>query len=101
MRREIAKELELAIQSLLPLLLKYGEGKIDHQVILLNEIIQIINSDMEENKKDDLIKDMSRSIFPVRGGLTDFYVWDSDESIRIKINQSISDLINKIWDLMR
>lgn len=31
---------------------------------------------------------MSKNIYPPQGGLTDFYVWDNDNSKRIEINQS-------------
>ncbi len=44
---------------------------------------------------------MIESIYPSRGGLTDFYIWKDAPKERIRLNKPISELNDKLWGLYR
>ncbi|MHC5218144.1 hypothetical protein ACYSNR_15900 [Enterococcus sp. LJL128] len=98
---ETELEIKTVVQQLLPLLIKYDNGKINYQIQKLRDINEIIDSDMSSSEKKEMLRNMSENIYPPQGGLTDFYVWDNDSSKRIEIKQSISALNNKLWNLIK
>lgn len=98
---ETELEIKTVVQQLLALLIKYDNGKINYQIQKLKDINEILDSDMNSSEKKEILNDMSKNIYPPQGGLTDFYVWDNDNSKRIEINQSISALNDKLWNLIK
>lgn len=80
--------------ELLSLLDSYGNQEIKYQLNEIRRAIYIIESSADENE----IKKIIHNIYPPRGGLSDFYVWDDEENKRIEINTKISYLSDQLWN---
>ncbi len=92
--------IELVVEQLKSLLIKYDNGQITYQISQLEEILRIIHSNDSKETKEHKIRNIVESLYPSRGGLTDFHVWVEDEKERIRINKPISELNDRLWELV-
>ncbi|MED1601773.1 hypothetical protein [Alkalihalophilus marmarensis] len=93
--------IEMTVKDLLPILKRYDNGQINYQIGQLEEILTIVksnNSDEQKKREINLIVD---NLYPSRGGLTDFNVWKEDAKERIRINKPISELNDRLWNLVK
>ncbi|ADC49337.1 hypothetical protein BpOF4_06385 [Alkalihalophilus pseudofirmus OF4] len=93
--------IEMTVKDLLPILKRYDNGQINYQIGQLEEILTIVksnNSDEQKKREINLIVD---NLYPTRGGLTDFNVWKEDTGERIRINKPISELNDRLWNLVK
>ncbi|MDN3954880.1 hypothetical protein [Sporolactobacillus laevolacticus] len=94
-------EIKQTIENLLKYLEQYNNGEINYQVNELKKALEIIQSSANYTSKIKEISDIQKNIYPTRGGLSDFYVWRSDEDERIAINKPISELGDTLWNLLK
>ncbi|WP_078577824.1 hypothetical protein [Salipaludibacillus agaradhaerens] len=94
-------QIENTVIQLLSLLKQYNNGQIYHQIDILKEILDVINSNESDESKKERVKGLIDNLYPVRGGLTDFHIWNEDEKERIKVNKSLSELNDKLWYLSK
>ncbi|MDV2684397.1 hypothetical protein RYX56_08440 [Alkalihalophilus lindianensis] len=93
--------IEMTVKDLLPILKRYDNGQITYQIGQLEEILTIVKShDSNELKKRE-ISLIVENLYPSRGGLTDFHVWKEDTKERIRINKPISELNDRLWNLVK
>lgn len=95
------QSIENTVADLLTILKKYNNGNISYQIDRLEEILNIIKSNESSDVKERTIIALVESIYPSRGGLTDFYVWKEDAKERIEINKPISELNDRLWNLVK
>jgi hypothetical protein len=87
--------------ELLSLLKQYNNGQIYHQIDILTEVLDVIYSNESDETKKESVKGLIVNLYPVRGGLTDFHIWHEDEKERVKVNKSLSELTDELWDLSK
>ena len=68
--------------------------------MLIEEILRIIHSNDSKETKEHKIRNIVESLYPSRGGLTDFHVWVEEEKERFRINKPISELNDTLWELV-
>ncbi|MBD8027873.1 hypothetical protein H9636_14570 [Ureibacillus sp. Re31] len=93
--------IESTVIDLLSILKRYNNGQISYQIALLEDILNIIKSNSDNELKENRINSLVEDLYPIRGGLTDFYIWKEDTKERIMINKPISELNDKLWNLLK
>lgn len=92
--------IELVVEQLKSMLTKYDNGLMTYQISQLEEIRRIIHSNDSKETKEHKIRNIVESLYPSSGGLTDFHVWVEDEKERIRINKPISELNDRLWEIV-
>ena len=92
--------------NLYKILEKYGQGEIDNQTRVVKQILEFLislsSSNDYEEKRINEVRKMHESLFPPRGGLSDFFIWSNDYDERIQLNEPLEKVkkeINDIWNL--
>ncbi len=98
------KRAKFLLEKLLKIIEQEGKGEIDFQInevkrgiYLLDSLLQ--NSD-ENNSLGLDLKRVIRNLYPPRGGLSDFYIWNDDEDTRIKVNMPLSNIEDELWKIL-
>ena len=95
------KNIESTVIGLLTILRRYNNRQITFQIDQLEDILNVINSNCDDQIKQNRIKTLVDTLYPIRGGLTDFYIWKEDFQERVSINKPISELNEKLWNYTR
>lgn len=88
-------EVKETLNELLIILEQHESKEVKNQKNEIKRIIYLIESGTFPDEcqiKKDII-----SLYPARGGLTDFYIWIDDENKRIDLNTKISQLGDNLW----
>ena len=77
-------ELKNTVEKLLDFMERYNLDDYNERLVKrnLNELIDVIDTDEIDLKKEKEINDILYSLFPPRGGLTEMYVADDDRERR-------------------
>lgn len=92
--REICMKLGKIIQ-------KYGEKYYTIQIKAIYDIIRCIDSEAEEEEKTEYIIDRYKVLYPSRGGLNDFYIHDDDFNTRLRLNEPLDLLKDRLWKIIK
>ncbi|MUK87591.1 hypothetical protein GMD78_04145 [Ornithinibacillus sp. L9] len=98
-------QLKQLYTELLDITERHGKGEIDYQIQEIKNVINIIHGTIINGDKDSeevlqKVRKINRNIYPPRGGLTDFFIWSNDVDQRIKLNEPLSNIGNKIWEIL-
>lgn len=99
-RKKKFQSIKKAVVNLIFELNSYNNGQITYPISQLDEILRIIHSNDSKETKEHKIRNIVESLYPSIGGLTDFHVWVEDEKERIRINKPISELNDRLWELV-
>ena len=80
---------------------KYGTKYYTIQIKTISSIIKCIDSGASEKEKTEYILDKYKILYPSKGGLSDFYIHDDDFHTRLKLNEPLDELKNKLWMIMK
>lgn len=80
---------------------KYGEKYYTIQIKAISDIIECIDSEENEKEKSEYILDRYKILYPSKGGLNDFYIHDDDFQTRLKLNEPLNELKDKLWMIMK
>lgn len=80
---------------------KYGENYYNIQIKAISDIIKCIDSEENEKEKTEYILDRYKILYPSKGGLSDFYIYDNDFQTRLKLNEPLDELKDKLWMIMK
>lgn len=91
-------KLKDAANKLLEFMEKYDLDDYNERLVKksLNELIYVIDTDEIDYKKYQEVKEIIKSLFPPRGGLTEMYVADEDREKMNKINDELKELKDKL-----
>lgn len=93
--------IEKTVSDLLSILKEYNNGHVSNLITKLEDLLYIIRSNDDKDTKEIKSTTIIEALYPIRGGLTDFYVWKEDAKERIEINKPISELSDKLWNLVK
>ena len=80
---------------------KYGKNYYTIQIKAISDIIKCIDSEENEKEKTEYILDRYKILYPSKGGLSDFYIYDDDFQTRLKLNEPLDELKDKLWMIMK
>lgn len=99
----IIKELKQLFEELLVIVEKYGDNTVINQKRIISRIIEKINI-MDINNCDFNSIDIQReykNLYPARGGLSEFYIWKDDFTERQTLNEPLSKIRDRLWELLK
>ena len=94
-------ELKEIFLQLGKLVQKYGGKYYSIQIKVISNIIECIDSEATEKEKTEYILERYKILYPSKGGLSDFYIHDDDFHIRLKLNEPLDELKEKLWMIMK
>lgn len=80
---------------------KYGEKYYTIQIKALFDIINCIDSDMNENEKSEYILNRYNVLYPSHGGLNEFYIHNDDFQTRLELNEPLDKLKERFWEIIK
>lgn len=80
---------------------KYGEKYYTIQIKVIFNIIKCIDSEKNEEEKTEYILSNYKILYPSKGGLSDFYIHDDDFQTRLKLNEPLDVLKDKLWMIVK
>lgn len=96
-------ELKQLFEELLFIVDKYGDSTINNQKKIINRIIGKIDSIDISNFEEEFMEIQRdyKNLYPARGGLSDFYIWKDDFNERQKLNEPLSKIGDRLWELLK
>jgi hypothetical protein len=95
-------ELKLLYKELLLILEKFGvSSSTNYQKRIIQETINIIESDLNHEEKVVLIRREYSLLYPPRGGLTEFNIWRDDFEERKRINEPFDIISSRLWGIFK
>lgn len=95
-------ELKLLFKELLLILEKFGvSSSTNYQKRIIQDTINIIESDLDYEKKVVLIRREFSLLYPPRGGLTEFNIWRDNFEERKRVNEHFDKISNRLWDIFK
>ncbi len=94
-------ELKEIFLQLGKLVQKYGGKYYAIQIKVISNIIECIDSEATEKEKTEYILERYKILYPSKGRLSDFYIHDDDFHTRLKLNESLDALKEKLWMIMK
>ncbi|EUJ26618.1 Uncharacterised protein [Listeria grayi] len=86
-------------QLLLKYLNKYGDSSLNPQISNIKLILEILNKDKNGTNLDN-IREINDSLYPPRGGLSEFFIWDNDYEKRVLLNEPVDRAKEITWDIL-
>lgn len=86
-------------QLLLEYLTKYGNSSLNPQISNIKLILEILNKDKNGTNLDN-IREINDSLYPPRGGLSEFFIWDNDYEKRVLLNEPVDRAKEITWDIL-
>ena len=80
---------------------KYGYGQYNGILRILMGQVNCIDSDENDGKKMKYLTESYSKLFALRGGLSDFIIYDADVQLRNQLNEKYNDKVKKVWNIMK
>ena len=80
---------------------KYGYGQYNGILRILMGQVKCIDSDQNDGKKMKYLTESYSKLFALRGGLSDFIIYDADVQLRNQLNEKYNDKVKKVWNIMK
>ncbi|MGX4669007.1 hypothetical protein JNUCC74_07310 [Cerasibacillus sp. JNUCC 74] len=93
-------ELKNQFLIIIDVLRKYGDNSNKPQILIIEEILNILESNEEDMIKFEKIKVLNNKLYPPRGGLGEFFIWDDDFDKRIEKNEVLEYAKGFTWKIL-
>ena len=80
---------------------KYGYGQYNGILRILMGQVNCIDSDENDGEKMKYLTESYSKLFALRGGLSDFIIYDADVQLRNQLNEKYNDKVKKVWNIMK
>ncbi len=80
---------------------KYGDDSILQSYKIVKRIIVFLESDSTKDEKEKFLIQSYKSLFPGKGALSEFYIWDNDVKTRRKLNEPFDIIHHELWENMK
>ncbi|WBW96135.1 hypothetical protein [Oceanirhabdus sp. W0125-5] len=96
-------ELKQLFEDLFLIVDKYGDNTINNQKKIIKRLIDKIDSIDISNFEERFIEIQRdyKNLYPVRGGLSEFYIWNDDFNERQKLNKPLSKIRERLWEILK
>jgi len=88
-------------ESLEAFLRKYGDDSILQSYRIVKRTIDFLKSKENRNEKEKQAIYSYKALFPGRGALSEFYVWDNDSETRNSINKLFECIHKELWIVIK
>ncbi len=88
-------------ENLEDFLRKYGDNSILQSYRIVKRTIDILKSNMERQEKEEQVIYSYKALFPGRGALSEFYVWDNNLEKRKAINEIFECTHKELWEIVK
>lgn len=92
------KELFIELESFLK---DYGNNDILPSYKIVQATINFILSDESDDIKKQVVIGNYKKLFPGKGALSEFYIWDNNFETRKKLNEPFQNIHNELWKLLK
>ncbi len=101
--KERMDELKQLFEELLAIIDKYGDNTIYKQRKMINRIVERIECIDVSNFESQFIQIQReyKSLYPARGGLSEFHIWKDDFDERQRLNEPLSRIRERLWELLK
>lgn len=93
-------ELKQLFKELLIILQQYGDSTYNTQKEILKRILNNMEGGDTDTDKFSQVKCEYKKLFFPRSPLSEFYVWKDDFAERKKLNDSLENIKNRLWELL-
>lgn len=80
---------------------KYGNNTILQEYRIVNNTIRILESTEDDETKKQIVIQNYKSLYPGKGGLSEFYIWDNDFAKRMELNGPLDKIHNQLWEIVK
>lgn len=80
---------------------KYGDNSILHSYRIVKKTIDFLKAEEDRNEKEEYVIDSYKALFPGKGALSEFYVWDNDFETRKSLNEPLECIHKEIWTIVK
>lgn len=80
---------------------KYGHGRYNGILRILTGQVNCIDSDESDNVKMKYLIESYRTLFVLKGGLSDFIIYDIDVQVKNQLNEKYLEEVKKIWCIIK
>lgn len=93
--------IKLLFTELNNFLINYNDSSIASSKKMVGNAVDILESDESDDIKKKYIIEIYKLLYTGRGGLTEYYIWDNDYEIRMKLNEPLERIRNDLWSIMK
>lgn len=94
-------ELKQLFKELLIIVQQYGDNSYNMQKEIIKRIIEDMDGASADTDDFSQVKCEYKKLFYPKSPLSEFYVWRDDFSEREKINGSLENIRNRLWELLQ
>lgn len=100
---EDINELKQLFEELLFIIDKYGDSSINNQKTIIMRIIEKIACVNISNSEKQFIEIQReyKNLYPARGGLSEFYIWNDNFNERQKLNEPLTKIRERLWEILK
>lgn len=80
---------------------QYGNNSILPSYKIVKSTVELLSSNENDEVKKQIAVASYKKLFPGKGALSDFFVWDNDYETRKKINKPFEKTHNMLWELLK
>lgn len=95
---EKIKELFIELESFLK---DYGNNDILPSYKIVQATINSLLSEESDDIKKQVVISNYKKLFPGKGALSEFYIWDNNFETRKKLNEPFQNIHNELWKLLK
>lgn len=79
----------------------HGNDSIVFQLKTIQSAIEVLESDCSLEEKESCIVESYKLLYPTRGGLSEFYIWDKDFERRKELNEPLERISDSLWKIVK
>lgn len=80
---------------------KYGDNSILPSYKIVRRTVAFLKSNEKEKEKKEFLIQSYKSLFPGKGALSEFYIWDNDIEKRKMLNEPFDIIHQELWKSMK
>lgn len=93
--------IKLLFTELNNFLINQNDSSIASSKKMVGNAVDILESDESDDIKKKYIIEIYKLLYTGSGGLTEYYIWDNDYEIRMKLNEPLERIRNDLWSIMK
>lgn len=80
---------------------KHGNNSIIQSYKIVKKTIDVLKSDENSNIKEQVVIQSYKLIYPGKGGLSEFFIWDNNIEKRKQLNEPLDTIHNELWIIIK
>ncbi|MBC2370116.1 hypothetical protein HBP99_15910 [Listeria booriae] len=94
--------LDKLFSELLAIVKKNGGSEYISQISTIESILSCLrDNEFTDTSKMEYVVSRHRELYPPRGGLSEFFIWDNDFQTRKRLNKPLDTVRDDIWAILK